>query len=688
MCVFRQVKLALLVAGAVAVASAPALAADKEKIAIVELDVPPGMLGISIQVTKAILTEAAKQKRSVITPDELREKLGNKTLNELIKCGDRASCAAERLTPLGATKAVLGRLNHDEKNYQLQLWMVDLNTLATVSDIDRSILIASRRFQKDVETAIPGFLRGEHEAHGTLVINATVPNAQVSLNGEFLGVAPLTQTLKPGKYEMKVEKKSYLTVKRFVSVEVNQKTVEEVRMLLIPGQQAEEDFVPAIAAAKKTEPVAVGASFHPTAPTLVVGILTILAAGSGTLFGVLSSTSYSDLTKGYNPMTNTYAGTRSQALSAQLNAEIANTSFIVAGVGLIATIILGILDGVRPQENETQLDVTPAPTPRRWWQPVGRSSLLMRCVTKASARRGTPLFVVGVVLAIAGCKQLTDPNKGHYACMSADDCGSGYECRAQFAGGSLCFPNGQCTDTELCNGIDDNCDGRIDETFPTAMAACMTGKPGPCGPGTNACVDAGIVCASAYVPKAEVCNGIDDDCNGQIDETFNLATDNANCGACNNACTTGTGCKASVCIETNCSDGIDNDHDGGADCADPNCISQACGGDDGGWNCGRILFDGGMPDGGDGGIDDGGDDGGMTLDAGQPDAGDGGQADAGLDAGIVDAGPPTVPACTPREVICNDGLDNDLDGLTDCADPDCAGLTCASGMTCTSGSCQ
>src|SRR5688572_24633470 len=135
------------------VLAAALLAADKEKIAIVDLDAPPGMLGLSTQVTKSIVNEAMKTKRSIISPDELREKLGNKSINELAKCADKPACAAEKLTVLGATKAIIGKLNRDEKNYLLQLWLIDLNKLTVVTGVDRAILIASRRFQKDVDDA-------------------------------------------------------------------------------------------------------------------------------------------------------------------------------------------------------------------------------------------------------------------------------------------------------------------------------------------------------------------------------------------------------------------------------------------------------------------------------------------------------------------------------------------------------
>jgi hypothetical protein len=94
------------------------------------------------------------------------------------------------------------------------------------------------------------------------------------------------------------------------------------------------------------------------------------------------------------------------------------------------------------------------------------------------------------------------------------------------------------------------------------------------------------------------------------------------------------------------------------------------------------VVDAGMPDAGmpDAGLPDAGD-----LDGGPLDAG---ALDAGTDAGVVDAGPLTAPACVPRETVCDNMIDDDLDGLTDCADPDCAGLGCGAGKMCVMGSCQ
>jgi hypothetical protein len=54
----------------------------------------------------------------------------------------------------------------------------------------------------------------------------------------------------------------------------------------------------------------------------------------------------------------------------------------------------------------------------------------------------------------------------------------------------------------------------------------------------------------AAEPETERCNELDDDCDGKTDETFNLQTDEANCGECGMACTNNRTCCAGTCVDT------------------------------------------------------------------------------------------------------------------------------------------
>ncbi|MFZ5471395.1 MAG: MopE-related protein [Myxococcota bacterium] len=289
------------------------------------------------------------------------------------------------------------------------------------------------------------------------------------------------------------------------------------------------------------------------------------------------------------------------------------------------------------------------------------------------------LWAAGLLCAAVSCRLSVDPDEGLFSCAADADCGKSYQCRPQASGGGLCFPVGVCTDEELCNGVDDDCDGLFDEAFPESGQVCDTGSPGVCAQGTRACADAGLVCAASVQPSAEQCDQLDNDCNGQTDETFDLANDSAHCGRCNDACATGAACRTSSCHEEDCADGVDNDGDGLIDCDDLDCLGRTCSASDAGLNCGRTFTDAGIPD---GGMGDAG-----PFDAGAADAGpnDGGETDGGGDGGL-DAGQPPL-ACVPQETVCDDGADGDLDGLTDCADVDCDGKTCADGGTCSARMC-
>ncbi len=68
-----------------------------------------------------------------------------------------------------------------------------------------------------------------------------------------------------------------------------------------------------------------------------------------------------------------------------------------------------------------------------------------------------------------------------------------------------------------CNGLDDDEDGLVDLLLPSAANACHTDRPGACGAGHAACVDGRRVCMTPP-PMPEVEDGVDNDCNGAVDD--------------------------------------------------------------------------------------------------------------------------------------------------------------------------
>jgi hypothetical protein len=87
---------------------------------------------------------------------------------------------------------------------------------------------------------------------------------------------------------------------------------------------------------------------------------------------------------------------------------------------------------------------------------------------------------------------------------------------------------------EMCNGVDDNCDGQVDEGFDVG-ATCTIGQSACASTGVKACSADGLeaVCLGngglSEVDAIEICNGVDDDCDGQIDEGKGLCANGQTC---------------------------------------------------------------------------------------------------------------------------------------------------------------
>ncbi len=147
-----------------------------------------------------------------------------------------------------------------------------------------------------------------------------------------------------------------------------------------------------------------------------------------------------------------------------------------------------------------------------------------------------PVVLAVLAVVFLGCTigEIDYARYRHLSCEGGAACPSGYvcrddRCRAEGEGGTegegegddaaadagggeaggVCVPA-----TEVCNGRDDDCDGREDEDLEEltcgkgaclrTVPACEQGVPQDCRPGS---------------PIPELCNGADDDCDDDVDET-------------------------------------------------------------------------------------------------------------------------------------------------------------------------
>jgi hypothetical protein len=130
---------------------------------------------------------------------------------------------------------------------------------------------------------------------------------------------------------------------------------------------------------------------------------------------------------------------------------------------------------------------------------------------------------------------------------------------------------------ELCNLLDDDCDGLRDEdqsndsnnnnvTINDARVgqACQEDQ-GECKSGLTACVDGQVICRDHVGPSRDVCDGKDNDCDGNTDEEYDFQNDPRNCGTCGNSCSFANAnarCQSGTCVVLSCATGY-----WGADCS-------------------------------------------------------------------------------------------------------------------------
>ena len=96
-------------------------------------------------------------------------------------------------------------------------------------------------------------------------------------------------------------------------------------------------------------------------------------------------------------------------------------------------------------------------------------------------------------------------------------------------------------DAELCDGKDNDCDGSFDEGLTNLGSCGPATNVGACEFGQLSCTGGAPFCGAGpngppVFPKFETCNNTDDDCDMAVDEVFNKQIDTQNCGTCGTVC--------------------------------------------------------------------------------------------------------------------------------------------------------
>ncbi len=124
---------------------------------------------------------------------------------------------------------------------------------------------------------------------------------------------------------------------------------------------------------------------------------------------------------------------------------------------------------------------------------------------------------------------------------------------------------------EICNGLDDDCDERIDEgVLPEVGDICETGEPGICADGLWSCEGGMLLCVQDAVGGDETCDGLDNDCDGEADEDLDTGGRCATglpgvCAEGEVVCSLQLDCQGLYSASAETCDGRDDDCDGSID---------------------------------------------------------------------------------------------------------------------------
>jgi hypothetical protein len=190
-------------------------------------------------------------------------------------------------------------------------------------------------------------------------------------------------------------------------------------------------------------------------------------------------------------------------------------------------------------------------------------SCLARCLQQSDCSPGADCVLLSASGVDAERFCINRPDTSCSPCETSAQCGGGL-CVSLLDGdfcAPVCATDADCLSDEVCEAASDG-SVSTDVCVPRAgfCSACLDVDGDLHGEGDCLGLDCNDLNGLVNDSAPELCDGVDNDCDGDTDEGFDLSADQRNCGRCGNVCATpddgaSVSCQSGACVVEECPEG-------------------------------------------------------------------------------------------------------------------------------------
>jgi len=215
-----------------ALGAAPAAAAEKTKLAVLDLagkGVEANLAGNLTDIVTVSLNQLGVF--DVLSRADILQMLALEQQKQMLGCDD-TSCLAEIGGALGVGLLVSGSIGKVGSSFIINLALTDTRAVKVLAREQRQVK-SEDDLTAQLEAATRFLVRGLLEGRqGELILKASETGAEVEVDGRIVGVTPLgRQTLAGGPHTLKVHKKGFVSWAHDIDIQSDQPLVVDAAMV-------------------------------------------------------------------------------------------------------------------------------------------------------------------------------------------------------------------------------------------------------------------------------------------------------------------------------------------------------------------------------------------------------------------------------------------------------------------------